>query len=161
MLSDVSDHQQMLGTYLQLCTLMSSGKADPPQVDQTWVHVPSILGPSWDLSCWSRAIGCSVWCFFYGLAQGLSVDPQFFEQPDGGCCKETPAADLHRANFCFPAPLVCLKCHVCILQPILLVDFINIILPGYCQFYEVDDMQCWTRVSGQVLGWQLQYVMGL
>ena len=32
--------------------------AGSPQLDQTWMHVPSILGPSWDLSYWSRAIGC-------------------------------------------------------------------------------------------------------
>ena len=44
---------------------------------------------------------CSVWCLFYGLAQGLSSDPQISEQPDGGCCNKTSAANLNRANYCF------------------------------------------------------------
>lgn len=54
----------------------------------------------------------SLWCLFHGLAQGLSVDSQLSEQPDGGCWNKTPAANLHRANHCFPSSLFCLKFHL-------------------------------------------------
>ena len=57
----------------------------------------------WVCECVSEWVSVSEWCFFYGLLQGLSVDPQIFEQPDGGCFTPLQPDSSHVARPQMPS----------------------------------------------------------
>src|SRR4029434_4561735 len=72
-----------------------------------------------------------------GLPQSLSMDSDFFQQPDGRRSHKSSASHFNWPDFCIPATLSCVCCQLCVPQFLTLVSLFNRVFPRDCELYDV------------------------